>query len=163
MNRYLYGLIFFELIVVSWVDFKTHKISNNWSIGNLILAILFHLFFKNTFPFRWELLIYPISFLCLGFILFNFKIMGGGDSKFLAGLFLIVPGTFRTIFFEKIILSTLVMGSILIGIQLLKRWDLTKAYLISRHWIGLREIVKSSFSYAPVIFIAWILLGIELC
>ena len=61
-------VIFFmiELLVVSYLDFKYKKISNNWVILNLVLAILLYVFFKDIYVFDWKIFIYPFSFLIIG-------------------------------------------------------------------------------------------------
>ena len=160
--NWVFILIFIELIFVGWIDFKTHKISNRWVFLNIGLSIVFHLFIQHLYPLSWEVLIFPIGFIGIGFFLFLLNIMGAGDSKFLASLFLIVPLEFHMPFFEKILVSTLINGSILILAKTLFHRRTLYAYFISRYWNGIKEIIRSRISYAPVIVLAWLLLGIEL-
>ncbi len=88
--------------------------------------------------------------------------MGAGDSKFLASLFLIIPPEFHLPFFEKLVVSTILVGTILFSYKVYKNSFELKAYFISRYWEGIRKTLKSRFSYAPVIFLAWVILGFKI-
>ena len=161
MAPLVFGTIFVELLLVAWIDFKTQKISNLWPLVNIVIAIILHITLKNYYPLAWETFIFPVGFIVIGFILFLLRIMGAGDSKYLASLFLIVPAEWHFLFFEKLILTTILIGSILLLFRVSKNYAQFKAYFISRYWVGLKELIKSRFSYAPVIFVAWILLGVD--
>ena len=157
----IYILVFIQLLIVAVLDFKTQKISNYWILLNLGASIIFHVFFEHLYPLSWETLIFPILFIGIGFFLYLFSIMGAGDSKFLASLFLMIPLEYHMILFEKIILSTLVTGFIILFMKMIFHRKILLAYLLSRHWGGIKEVIKSRFSYAPVLAVAWILLGGE--
>lgn len=159
---FIFGVILLELLVVGWIDFKTEKISNKWIAVNLVLSVLLHSLFSNLYPVSWEALIFPLGFVVIGFLLFHLKIMGAGDSKFLASLFLIIPLEYQLLFFEKLIISTILTGAILLTYKLISKRDKLKAYFLSRYWDGIKETIKSRFSYAPVVTLAWILLGFHL-
>ncbi len=88
--------------------------------------------------------------------------MGAGDSKYLASLFFVTPFDYQFIFFEKIIISTVVIGTILLLMRFFRHRRELIAFSVNRHWKGIRDLIKSRFSYAPVISFAWILLGMEL-
>jgi Flp pilus assembly protein protease CpaA len=105
---------------------------------------------------------FPAGFIGLGFLLYLLNIMGAGDSKFLAGLFLIVPQKFHAIYFEKIVITTIISGFFLLFLKLIHNRFILRAYLLSGYWIGIFDLVKSRFSYAPVIATAWVLLGVDL-
>jgi prepilin peptidase CpaA len=107
-------------------------------------------------------LVFPVGFIAIGFILFLLNIMGAGDSKYLASLFLLTPSEYQMVLFEKIILSTILTGSILLLVRFFKHRRDLMAFIVNRHWKGIRDIMNSRFSYAPVISVAWVLLGIEL-
>lgn len=158
----LYGLVLIQVLIVAWVDFKTEKISNYWVILNLCVAPLLYIFLPSDYVFSWEIFIFPVGFVVGGFILFLMNIMGAGDSKYLASLFLILPLEFHLSFFEKLVISTILTGAILLAIRIFREGKTIKAYLLSSYWGGIKQILKSRFSYAPVILIAWILLGISL-
>jgi prepilin peptidase CpaA len=161
MTALIFLLIFVELVIVSWIDFKTKKIWNKWSFVNLGLAVVFFATFTSLYPLSWEVLIFPLGFIAVGFLLYLLNIMGAGDSKFLASLFLVVPLELHIVFLEKLILSTLVTGSTLLVSRIWREWSTIKSYLISHHWKGIIHVVRSRFSYAPVILVAWILLGVS--
>lgn len=155
-------LVMIQLIIVGWIDFRTKKISNYWIMFNLFLSILFYLLNDQVYDMSWSVLIFPLGFIVAGFILYLLNIMGAGDSKFLASLFLLTPTKYQIILFEKIILSTIFTGGILIIFRLYNHRKEILAFTMNHHWKGIRDIIRSRFSYAPVISVAWILLGREI-
>jgi prepilin peptidase CpaA len=157
----IYTLILGELLIVAWIDFKTKKIWNHWILGNVLVAITFHLFLRSLYPLHWETLLFPVGFVLIGFLLFLVNVMGAGDSKFLASLFLIIPLEFHQLFFSKLILSTIVTGGLLLIYRIIKNGPDLRAYLASGHWEGIKLTIRSRFSYAPVIFLAWIMTGLD--
>lgn len=161
MNTIIFALILIQLLIVALIDFKTKKISNYWVVGNILLTVVCYIAFPYLYPFTWELFLFPVGFVVVGFILFLMGIMGAGDSKYLAALFGIIPVEFHLPFFEKLLLSTILIGSILLAYKTVINLKLIRAYLWSQYWQGLKDIIKSKFSYAPVILLAWLLLGVQ--
>jgi prepilin peptidase CpaA len=159
--KLLISIVLVELLIVSIVDLRKKKISNLWFILNIALAVIFHFSMKDIFPFSYEMFIFPIGWILGGFLLFLLNIMGAGDSKYLASLFFMVPVEFHMILFEKLLSSTIIVGIILITMKLIKDFKTIKAYTIAAYWTGVRETIKSKFSYAPVILLAWILFGVS--
>jgi prepilin peptidase CpaA len=157
--KILIAIVLVELLIVSVVDLKKKKISNIWFLVNIILAVIFHLTMKETFPFSAEMFIFPVGWILGGFVLFLLNIMGAGDSKYLASLFLMVPVEYHMVLFGKILSSTIIVGIILVTMKLIKDFKKLKAYSLANYWVGVRETIKSRFSYAPVILLAWILFG----
>lgn len=157
-----YLLIFAELVIVSWVDIKTKKIFNSWFFTNVVLAIFFHIWLSDLYQFDWTLFIMPISLIVVGFFLFLSKIMGAGDSKYLASLFIAVPVQYHFILFENLVYSTIVVGLMRILISLIQDFKKIKAYAFSNYWQGLKEFIGSRFSYGPVILLAWLMLGFKI-
>lgn len=161
MIQWLYVVLALQLTLVASIDLKHKKISNLWAIFNLIFALLlWPLGHLGTWNF--QVLLFPVAFIVTGFFLFVFKIMGAGDSKYLAALFLCLPVGLHLIYFEKLMLSTIAVGSILLLLKILRDPSTFKSYLLSRHWQGLMNMVKSHFSYAPVMLLAWLLMGVTL-
>lgn len=158
----LYGLLLVELLLVGWIDLKTKKISNLWALINVTLSVVIYVFLSGNYPFSFEIFLFPLGFIVIGFILYLMNIMGAGDSKFLATFFLLVPLELQMVFFEKLIISTLVTGVMFLIFRIVTQGRTLQAYFISRHWSGLKEVVRSRFSYAPVVGLAWILLGLTL-
>lgn len=151
-----------ELVIVGWVDLKSRKISNYWIPANVLMSVGMHFLFPEIYPVSWEVLIFPVGFVVIGFFFFLLGIMGAGDSKFIASLFLLIPLEYHMLFFGKLIFSTMLTGAILLLWKVAKNRVVLKSYFVSHYWIGIRETIKSKFSYAPVLVAAWILLGLDL-
>ncbi len=160
MKIFIYVFILLQLLIVSFIDFKHKIISNWWHVFNLCAFVLFVSI--GLLEFDWRISYFSIGFIIFGFILFNFKFMGAGDSKYLAFLFLLIPYQFHWLFFDYLLVSTIAVGSILLLIRIIKNFSKIYAFFLSRFWTALRDIIKSEFSYAPVILLAWVLLGIKL-
>lgn len=161
MSFWLYSLILIELIIISIIDIKTKKISNFWPLSNIIFGLIFYLFF-DLYDWSWPVLIYPVVWLGVGFVLFLIGIMGAGDSKLLSSLFLLIPLDFHHLMLEQVIISTLVVGFVNLIMKMVRDFRTIKAYAFSAYWKGFLEKIKSRFSFAPVVLIAWILLGVRL-
>lgn len=159
MYPVLYCFLMTELLIVSYFDLKYKSISNLWHIFNFFVFLL--LFFLGKINPTLELLILPLTFLILGFILFIYDIMGAGDSKFLAFFFLLIPNQLHFLFLELLLYSTIVVGSVFLIFRLVREYNKIKIYLLSQLWLELRNIIKSEFSYAPVILLSWMLLGFK--
>jgi prepilin peptidase CpaA len=162
MLSLVFSFVMLELLTVAWIDFKTEKISNKWILVNAVCAISLHIFARPLYPFSWEVLIFPLGFIVIGFFLYLLNVMGAGDSKFLASLFLIVPIEFHMPFFEKLVISSIAVGAILFSYRVYKNGPELKAYFVGHYWEGIRKTLQSRFSYAPVIFLAWIILGFNI-
>ncbi len=157
----LFGPIFLELLVVGWIDFKTKKISNKWSFVNLLLGAIFHSSFRSLYPLTWEIFIFPLGFIVIGFLLYLIGVMGAGDSKYLASLFLIIPLEYHLLFFRKLVICTILTGGILLVIRVFKERRQLKEFLYTKYWSGITATVRSRFSYAPVVTLAWLLVGFD--
>lgn len=156
----LFYLITFELLIVSVIDFKIKKISNYWTLVNLLLSIVFYAI--GTFPFEFNALVFPIGTIVVGFFLFLVHIMGAGDSKYLASLFLLLPWALQLKFFENVLLSTILVGGILLISKIIMSFKKLKGYALSFYLKGILLEIRSHFSYAPVLLLAWLLLGRDL-
>ena len=161
MTVVLFSIVLTELFIVAGVDLKIKKISNLWILLNILLAFSFYIFSPDTHSLQIEQIYYPLGFIVIGFILFSLDIMGAGDSKYMASLFLILPYNLHSLFFEKLLLVTMTVGFFLLLYRVIVNRKEFKAYLMSRHWKGIQALIKSRFSYAPVILLAWILMGVE--
>ena len=162
MIGWIYFLILVELYAVSWIDLKIKKISNLWFFFNLALSVTLHFLYPELYVWEWATLLFPMGFIIGGFVLFILGIMGAGDSKFLASIFLVIPLEQHALMFEKLIYTTVFVGCIMLTIKITRDFKIIKAYALSAYWNGIKTSIKSSFSFAPVVFIAWILLGVEL-
>lgn len=153
----LYLLIAGELILVSYLDLKTKKISNYWVLVNFCIAVISYLL--GIYQFEWSIFLYPLTVFIVGFALFLVQVMGAGDSKYLASLFLLLPYHYHQSYLENVLLSTILVGAILIITKLISRFSQIKGYALSFHFKGVLKEIRSHFSYAPVLLLAWLLLG----
>lgn len=160
MNLYLYLVLLAELIIVSFIDIRTKKISNLWSLAHLVVFIGITIY-SGELPAASHF-IFPVGMFVMGFVLFVFHIMGAGDSKYLATLFLLIPTPSHMLFMEKLLLVTIFVGSILLLMKFVKSAAKIRAYLRTFYLKGLQTEIHSRFSYAPVILVAWILFGTSL-
>ena len=154
---YLYLIVVIELLVVSLIDLRTKKISNYWPLVNLMIAL--GAYMGGVHPFEWSIFLYPIGTILVGFALFLVNVMGAGDSKYLASLFVILPYQMHQSFLENVLLSTILVGAILLMSKLISRFTRIKGYALSFHIKGVLSEIRSHFSYAPVLLLAWLLLG----
>lgn len=160
--EWVYVLVLAELFLVAWIDIRKARISNYWFVINLLLALGFYIVPGQEYLWSWDVLLFPVGFIVVGFLLFLVNIMGAGDSKYLASLFLLVPLKYHYDLFERILLTTILLGLISLIMNLIKEKKKVQAFAVNRYWKGAFEAMKSRFSYAPVILIAWVSLGIFL-
>lgn len=155
----VYLFLSIQLLFVAYTDFKTRTISNFWPIINIFVFLSLMWIFPQVYLFKWQILIFPIAFIFVGFILFLMKIMGGGDSKYLSSMFLLIPIEVQDTAFIYLLYTTVIVGSTLIIFNLLKNFDriclMAKTYDIN----GIKKLFGKKFTYAPVIFIAWMWFG----
>jgi prepilin peptidase CpaA len=142
---YILGLT--QLLIISWIDLKTRKISNWWILVNLVIYLSLLFIFPQIYTLEVTTWLYPLGFVLVGFPLFLLGIMGAGDSKFLAGLFLIIPVGLQHTFFMKLIGST---------VSCVRNYSLVTWVFKTGQWAELKQLRGSRFSYAPVILLAWL-------
>ena len=161
MNKIIFFAILAELAIVAYYDIKTQKISNNWSIFNGVLAVILYIALPEYYPFELEIFLFPLLTIFIGFLLYLMNIMGAGDSKYLATLFLVMPADNHVIYFEKLVASTLVVGAFYLVWKIIKSYSDMKGHFYAGNFRQIIAMIRSSFSYAPVMLIAWALLGLE--
>ncbi len=159
LSVYLFLLI--ELMAVAYLDFLHKKISNNWPILNIVVFILLLFIWSGTYKFQLETFFFSFSFLIVGFILFSLKIMGAGDSKYLFTFYLLVPSLAHEDAFLCLLYSTVIIGSITLGVNLLKNMEAIKGSLRTGEISMIKKIFGKKFSYAPVILLSWIWFGVQ--
>lgn len=156
----IYAFIFLELIFVTIVDVKYKKISNLWSLLNILLSgVLFYLF-PTFYLFGFESFQFSIVFLIVGFFLFLLKIMGGGDSKYLASFFLIIPTASQDLVFYYLLISTIIVGLIFFFRNIIEQRKSLSESIKKRDVEGVKSSFGTKFAYAPVILLTWILIGL---
>lgn len=148
-----------QLLVVAYVDFKTRKISNVWILINFIFFCVLTFLFPKIYMWHISTLLFPLAFLLVGYGLFIMNIMGGGDSKYLASFYLLIPLTFQETVFLYLLYTTVIVGSSLLLFNALKNFDNIILLVKIGDVNGIKKIFGKKFTYAPVIFIAWMWFG----
>jgi prepilin peptidase CpaA len=90
------------------------------------------------------------------------KIMGGGDSKFLASFFLITPLALQDQVFYFLLISTVIVGVIFLVKNIIQNRVKLMEFIRDKNIIGVKSCFGTKFAYAPVILITWILIGVSL-
>lgn len=155
----VYVFIAIQLLVVAYIDFKTKKISNVWALINIIFFFVLSWLFPDIYQWSFQLLFIPLAFLVVGFVLFLMNIMGGGDSKYLSALYLLIPVNLQETTFLYLLYSTILVGSTLLLFNTLKHLDNIIVHYKMRDIAGIKRIYGQRFTYAPVVFIAWMWFG----
>ena len=168
MSLPIYLFLLVQLLAVSYIDVRERKISNIWPILNICLVIVLLFLFPEQYKFfsagkpYVDQLLFSMVFLLVGFILFLLRIMGGGDSKFLVSLFLIIPYSIQEKAFTHLLLSTIIIGTFILFVNLSKHVDVILDVFRNGNLRRLKMIFGSKFPFAPVILISWIWLGLEI-
>jgi prepilin peptidase CpaA len=155
----LYTFIFIELVLVTYIDIKHRKIANLWSFLNILVAATAFILFPNIYPFSFDTFEFSIVFIFVGFLLFMLKVMGGGDSKFLASFFLIVPLNHQDQVFYQLLISTIIIGVIFLMMNTISNRKLLMQSMREKDILGVKSCFGTKFAYAPVILVTWILFG----
>lgn len=158
---FIFYLILVQLLIVSIVDITKKKIFNFWPIMNIIMFPILCYLFQDHYKFEWYSFIFPLAFLLVGFFLFLIRIMGGGDSKYLFSLFLVVPVALHETMLQYLLLSTLVIGSFVLMTNIGTNFNRITSSLKTGEYQEVKQFFGTKFSYAPVILIAWIWLGVS--
>lgn len=148
-----------QLLVVAYVDFKTSKISNIWMLINFIFFCVLTMLYPQNYIWSFSALLFPLAFLFVGFGLFILNIMGGGDSKYLSSLYILVPLGLQEPVFVYLLYTTVIVGSSLLLFNALKNFDNIVLLVKIGDVAGIKKIFGKKFTYAPVIFIAWMWFG----
>jgi prepilin peptidase CpaA len=158
----IYLFILIELIFVAWGDYKTRKISNYWSILNILCFPILVLLLPTVYILDPNVFIYSAVFLLIGFLLFLIKVMGGGDGKFLATFILLVPISLQPKVLNLLLMSTILVASIFLIKNTTLNFSKIVRSLKDYDFITVKSFFGSKFAFAPVILMAWILLGWDL-
>ena len=155
----IYIFVLIELCIVSYLDIKFRKIKNYWSILNIIIAILFFIIFPDLYVFKLETFGFPLVFLFVGFGLFLLKIMGGGDSKFLATFFLVIPLKVHDEVFLHLLTATVTIGLLFFVINIIRNFEGIVESFKNSDLKGVKNYFGKKFAYAPVILFSWVTYG----
>ncbi|MBF0359761.1 MAG: prepilin peptidase [Oligoflexia bacterium] len=158
----VYIFILIQMAVVGYWDLKTKKISNYWSILNLIVFIIILCIFSDIYILKMAHLKYPFIILIVGIVLFFKNIMGAGDVKYLSSSFLLVPEFYH----EKLVWYLLFFTIIFAGVLALKNTFINLGsiltHLKNREFLMIKTFYGTKFSYSPVILFSWIYWGWEI-
>lgn len=155
----VYIFISIQLLFVAYIDFKSKKISNMWLVINFAFFCLLTIVIPDVYVWSFKAFLFPLVFILVGFVLFVMNIMGGGDSKYLSSMYLLVPMQFQEDAFTYLLYSTVVVGGSLLLYNLLKNLDIILVHFRMGDVRGIKRIFGKKFTYAPVIFIAWMWFG----
>lgn len=155
----VYIFVAIQLLYVAYIDFKTKKISNMWVFINAAFFCLLTFIFPEIYLWKFQVFYFPFVFLFVGFALYTLNIMGGGDSKYLSSMYLLIPINFQETTFIYLLYATVLVGSTMFLLNVLKNLDIIIIHLKMKDIAGIRKIFGKKFTYAPVIFIAWMWFG----
>jgi prepilin peptidase CpaA len=149
----------FQLLTVAYIDVKSKKISNSWAIANIFLYAALVFLLPTYYKFSFDTFVWPIGFFVAGFLLFIVKVMGGGDSKYLASFYLLIPVQFHEEAFMSLAVATLFVGGSVFIKNIMKNSDLIVLAWKEKNAVHIRNVFGKKFSFAPVIFISWMWFG----
>ena len=150
-----------ELTAVTWLDLKYRKISNLWVLLNLFIFIIIYFIFEGPLLFSWEQLYYPAIFFIVGFAFYTLKIMGGGDSKFLVSIYLMLPVIYHESFLYTLLYVTILVGIIQFSYNSYVGRQLILDFFRYRNVNYLKECYGKKFPFAPIILLSWIMFGMN--
>ena len=160
IDKALYLLILIQLFWVSLIDIKHKKISNQWIYFNLALTAILWIAFPDNYAVTGQKLLYSLTFFAVGFVLYLIKIIGAGDSKYLASLYLVIPINWCELALYSLFLSTLIIGGFVFFTTVVKKYDQLWPSFMARDYAQVAKLLNNRFSYAPVILVSWVLLGV---
>ena len=154
---FLYILI--VLGFVSYLDLKYRKISNLWPVLNIVSFILMIIFFPELGFLKLKSFSIPCIIILIGIFLFRYNIMGGGDSKFLATMILLIHHESQLSFLYILSWVTAIFAVIRIIYLLLKNKKINRDNFLV---LVPRTLSGKKFPYAPIILLSWIIFGWEI-
>ena len=159
LSPYLYLYLLVQLTAVSWRDINDRKISNAWGGINILAFIGLAIWQPNSYPFILSSFYYPLACFALGWGLFYWKLMGAGDSKFLASFFLLIPAQYHQQFLLTLLWSS--VGVSASWILYRSAYHLRQLVFIVqvKDYSQLRHIYSKKIAFAPVILLAWLIFG----
>ena len=160
IDKLLYIIILVQLFWVSLIDIKHKKISNQWMYFNFALAALLWIAIPSEYAITSQKILYSVSFFLAGFLLYLLKIIGAGDSKYLASLYVIIPTNWCELALYSLFLSTVIIGIFVFFTSIVKKHEQIWFSILARDYAEVAKLLNNRFSYAPVILVSWVLLGV---
>ena len=157
----LYLFLLIELLAVAWLDFKYRKISNIWVFVNVVVFVITYFYLKGHYSFHYSQMYYPIIFFIVGFAFYTLRIMGGGDSKYLVSLYLLIPLQFHESFLFSLLAITCAIGGAQFLYNSYRGRDFIKQFLKTKNTSFLKKCYGKKFPFAPLILLSWIIFGMN--
>ena len=148
--------LFIELATVAYFDIKTRKVRNSWFLMNVCLYPLLLFLFQDTYYFNLKSLVIPLGWIVLGFVLFRFKVMGAGDSKYLCSFFLLLPYKEQEEMLFFLIVVTAIVGGLFFSSNLWKNSDAIIRHMKCYNFLAIGQYFGSRFCYAPVVLMSYV-------
>ena len=145
----LYFFLLIQLFAVAWLDFKYRKISNVWILINLIVFGVTYFYIKGDYNFNYLQVYYPIVFFVVGFAFYMLRIMGGGDSKYLVSMYLLIPLNFHESFLYNLLAVTCAIGGAQFLYNSYKGRDLLKQFLKTKKFIIPQKMLWKKIPFCP--------------
>ncbi|MCY4523177.1 MAG: hypothetical protein OXB84_00415 [Halobacteriovoraceae bacterium] len=157
----VYFFLILQLAIISYMDIKFKKISNFWPLFNGLVFVIFLFLFPHQYDFILGTFIFSFLLIMGGFILFRLKIMGAGDSKYLASLYLLIPLALQKEAFTYCIYSIVIMGCIMLLINTTRSFGKILNLLKNFNIQEIKGFYGSKIPFIPVVFLSWIWFGID--
>lgn len=157
----LYFFLLIQLLAVAWLDFKYRKISNVWILINLVVFGITYFYIRGDYNFNYLQVYYPIVFFVVGFAFYTLRIMGGGDSKYLVSMYLLIPLNFHESFLYNLLAITCAIGGAQFLYNSYKGRVLLKQFFKTKNASYLKKCYGKKFPFAPLILLSWIIFGMN--
>lgn len=155
----VYIFLFIQLVFISYFDIKYKKISNKWSLINIVFFIICLIAFPKVYPISLKILFIPFVIFIVSFALFTMKIMGAGDSKYLTVFYLMVPVVNQEESFWILTVVTIIVGVAIFLYNLIKNLGKIIEAFKQSDINGIKVVFGTRFSFAPIVLIAWVWFG----
>lgn len=156
---FVYLLLFVQLFFVSLVDIKHKKISNQWIYFNVLLTFVLWFLFPEQYVMNSQKILYSLTFIGVGFIFYLMKIMGAGDSKYLASFFMVIPAQWLEMSLYSLLFCTILIGVFVFFTTVVKSHSKLWISVLTKDYVQFAQLINNKFSYAPVIFVSWLVFG----
>ena len=144
---------------VSYLDLKYRKIPNLWPSLNIISFIFINIFFPELDFVSINSFFVPVIIILIGIVLFKYNIMGGGDSKFLATMMLLIHHELHLSFLYTLSWVTAIFAFFRIIFLLIKNKEINRNNFLI---LIPRALSGKKFPYAPIILLSWIIFRWEI-
>jgi prepilin peptidase CpaA len=159
MPTLIYIYVTIQLLIVAYYDVQTKKIINLWPLANIFLYIVLVFWYPEYYKFSIGTFAWPIGIFIAGFMLFVLKIMGGGDSKYLATFYLLIPENMHDEAFISLAVATALVGGSVFIKNIMQNLNKIVLAWKQKDLVMIKNIFGKKFAYAPVILISWMWFG----